>query len=386
MSEVIWHQASLCGFVAVLLLIAFWNLRSLRRLRPDASSRSWPRVSVLVPARNEERNIGSCLRSLLAQDYPDFQVLAIDDDSSDGTWEILVGMSQDDRRLQVLRGRPLPAGWLGKHWACHQLAQGADGDYLLFTDADTRHAPQTLRAAIAAMQAEEVDLLSGLVKEEVVSWGEKLTVPIMAWSLMSFLPLALAYKLRVPMLSAAVGQLMLFRRQAYEQVGGHTAVRSHAADDLALARLFVSRGLRWRMCDATRFIHCRMYRSLGEAAAGFGKSLFAGFDYNVLLYVPIWLWLAVVFLEPPLLLALGFLGVPVPGASALLAAAAIGLSMLLWAVVCKRTRLPAYLPLIYPLIILVTEAVAALSLLSTLAGRTDWKGRRLARAAGDKHV
>jgi chlorobactene glucosyltransferase len=381
MSELIRHQASLVGFVAVLLLIALSNLHTLRRLGRYPPPSRWPRVSVLVPARNEEGNIGPCLRSLLAQDYSDFQVLVLDDDSSDGTRQVLANLSKADQRLQVLQGRPLPAHWLGKHWACHQLAQAADGEYLLFTDADTLHQPQTLRAAMAAVQAEQSDLLSGLVREETVSWGEKLTVPIMSWAILSFLPLALAYRLRVPMLSAAHGQFMLFRRQAYEQIGGHAAVRRHIADDLALARRAVAQGLRWRVTDASRHVRCRMYHSSSEAFDGFSKNLFAAFDYNVLLYIPIWLWLGVVFLEPPVMLVLGLLGVPLPEPSALLAAAAIGLSVLLWGGNCWRFGLPAYLPLLYPVIMLVTEAVAARSLILTLTGRATWKGRRLAEAS-----
>jgi chlorobactene glucosyltransferase len=376
-SELIRHQASLAGFVAVLVLIALSNLHTLRRLDRYAQPSRWPRVSVLVPARNEEANIGPCIRSLLAQDYPDFQVLALDDDSSDGTGQVLAGLHQEDPRLLVLQGQPLPAGWLGKHWACHQLAQAAGGEYLLFTDADTRHAPQTLRAAMAAVQEERCDLLSGLVREEAGSWGERLTVPIMSWAILSFLPLALAYRLRVPALSAAHGQFMLFRRQAYQQIGGHAAVRRNVADDLALARRAVSHGLRWRLSDASRLVRCRMYHSFSEAWDGFSRNLFPGFDYNALIYVPIWLWLAVVFLEPPAMLALGLLGLPLPEGSVLLAAAAMGLSMLLWALGTWRFGLPRYLPLLYPLIILVTEGIAARSLILTLTGRATWKGRRL---------
>ena len=260
------------------------------------------------------------------------------------------------------------------------MSQAADGEYLFFTDADTRHEPQAIRAAVAAMQAEQADLLSGLVREETISWGERLTVPIMSWALCSFVPFALAHRLRLPMLAAAVGQFMFFGRQAYLQVGGHAAVRNHAADDLALARLVVSKGLRWRMCDASRLIRCRMYHDLAEASDGFGRSFFAAFDYNPLLFLFIWSWLAVVFLEPPLVLALGLMGMPVPGSSGLLAAIAIGLSLMLWQVNVRQVGLPAYMPLLYPLLMLLIEGVAARSLVLTLAGRASWKGRRLERA------
>jgi chlorobactene glucosyltransferase len=379
LSELVQHQAWVCAFVAVLLLIALTNLSALRRLGTDPLPARWPRVSVLVPARNEEENIGPCLRSLLGQDYPDFHVLALDDNSSDRTWQILIDLAKEDQRLLVRQGLPLPAGWLGKHWACHQLARIAGGEYLLFTDADTRHRPQSLRAAMTAILASRSDLLSALVKEETVTWGEKLTVPIMSWAVFSFLPLALASRLHIPALTAAQGQYMLFRRQAYEQIGGHAAVRRHAADDLALVRAATERGLSWQFCDASRLVSCRMYGGFREAFDGFSKNLFAAFDYNPLVYVPIWIWLGIVFLEPPVMLALIILGVPLPGASGLLAAGAVGLSLMLWCVSSWRTGMPWYLPLFYPLIMVVAEAVAARSLLLTISGGATWKGRRLER-------
>ena len=168
-----------------------------------------PRVSVLVPARNEEANIGDCVRSLLSQDYPDFEVIVLDDGSRDRTGEILAELAARDPRLRVIAGRELPAGWLGKHWACQQLGEAADGELLLFTDADTRHGPRSLWNGAAASLAQGADLLTAFPRQEVVTWSEKLVVPFFPWSLLSFLPLALAYRVRSPAFCAAIGQYML---------------------------------------------------------------------------------------------------------------------------------------------------------------------------------
>ena len=373
------HQNSPIIFLGVLLLIALSNLLFLRRLERYGRPAQFPRLSVLVPARNEEANIGPCVRSLLAQDYPDFELLVLDDESSDQTAQVLASLATEDHRLRVLSGQPLPAGWLGKQWACQQLSQAATGELLLFTDADTLHHPQTLSDAVAAMLAERTDLLSAFLREEVVSWGERLVVPIFLWSIFSFLPLGLAYWLRLPAFTAANGQFLLFRRRAYEQIGRHAAVRQHATEDLALVRHIVIHGLRWRLVDAGQRIRCRMYQDFPQAYEGLSKNLFAVFDYHVLFFVLIWLWLGVVFLEPPLLLALSLVGVPLAGFSPGLALAAMALAFLLWGLFCWRFGFPLYLACLYPVIMALVIFIALRSLLLTLQGRTTWKGRTLSR-------
>lgn len=217
-------------------MIALSNVRVLRRLGKYPLPSGFPSLSVLIPAQNEEANIQPCVRSLLTQEYPDFEISVLNDNSTDGTGRELAALAAQSDLVRILRGKPLPPDWLGKHWACHQLAQAAKGELLLFTDADTRHHPLALRDAVAALLAEEADLLTALPQQEVVSWAEQLIVPVLPWSIFSFLPIGLAHRLRWPALSAAAGQLMLFRRQAYEQVGGHSGVRQHGTDDLALAR------------------------------------------------------------------------------------------------------------------------------------------------------
>ena len=372
------HQFGIIVFLSVLLLVALSNWRSLRRLSGYRAPSRLPTVSVLVPARDEERNVGACVRSLLAQEYPDLEVLVLDDDSQDGTWRILEGLAATDARLKVLRGAPLPAGWVGKHWACHQLSRAARGELLLFTDADTRHHPHALRQAVAALLHEEADLLSALPKEEAASWAERLLVPLMPWSIFSFLPISLAHRLRAPALSANVGQFMLFRRQVYEEVGGHAAVKGDVVDDLALGRLVKARGGRWRLVDGTEYVRCRMYHNFREVWAGFSKSLFGAFGYNPFLFVFVWLWLGLVFLEPPVVLALWGMGVGTGPFSPVLAAVAIGASIFSWGLTHWRFGFPRYLALLYPLTVSLAVVVALRSLVLTWTGRAMWKGRALA--------
>jgi chlorobactene glucosyltransferase len=371
------HQTSLLLFVGVLVLIALSNLRALRRLGEWPLPRGFPPVSILLPVRNEEHNVEPCVRSLTAQEYDDFEILVLDDQSTDGTGAILAALCAEDRRLQVLPGEPLPAGWLGKHWACFQLAQRARGELLLFTDADTRHHHHALRDAVAALVAERADLLSALPREVVVSWAERLVVPIIPWSILCFLPLGLAHRLKIPALTAAIGQFLLFRREAYEEVGGHAACRDHIADDLTLVRAVATRGLVWRLADGGHRVSCRMYRDAEQVLEGFSKNLFAGFDFRVAPFVFVWLWLWLVFCEPVAVLLLCTIAPQWAGPCPTLAAATIVASLLLWVVTYRRCRFPLYMALLYPATILVTVAIALRSMAQTLAGRTRWKGRRL---------
>jgi len=365
-------------FLFLLVLIALHNAWILRRAGRHRAPQLWPRVSILVPARDEEGNIERCVRSLLSQDYVEYEVWVLDDESADATGAILASLAAGDPRLHVLEGQPKPEGWLGKNWACAQLAEEATGELLLFTDADTFHAPDALRAVVTAMEGERADMLSGFVYQEVPTWGEKLLVPFLSWAMYCFTPLWLSYRIRMPSLSTASGQLLMVRRDTYQAIGGHTSVRSGIVEDLALARQFRAHSYRWRMMSAIDLISCRMYHSGREAMVGLSKNLFAVFDCRILPYLFIWLWLLLAFIRPLgdlVTYARGApLNVPLSGVLwCILAAEA------LWWFPYQQLRLPLGAALFYPATVLAMEAVAFRSLWWTLSGRLTWKGRALPR-------
>ena len=220
--------------------------------------------------------------------------------------------------------------------------------------------------------------MSGFPRQHVQTWGERLLVPFFSWAVLCFIPLWLAYRIRLPFLSSAVGQMMLFRREAYLKIGGHETLGPAIVDDLVLARRIKAAGLRWRVMRVSNLITCRMYQNGRDAFDGFSKNLFATFDFRLLIFLFVFIWLGLLFVEPLLVLLALVLGF---ASSANLSEliSCIGLSLLIWIIPYIELGIPAYLGLFYPATILANEAAAFQSLRLSLAGRLSWKDRSLAR-------
>lgn len=320
-SALIFH---VCVGSALLLvwLNSFASLFLVRRLRlATRSEANAPFVSILVPARNEARNVQQCLRSLTAQDYPSYEILLLDDHSEDATRALAeqIGFNESGP-FRIIRGLPLPEEWVGKAWACHQLAAAAAGEYLLFIDADTVHQPGALRAAIDEAQRTRASLLTLWPRQITKSLGEKTVVPLLYLAAAGLVPhFILVAAQRYPMLARllprfflrsnaiANGQFLLFRRTDYFALGGHEAVRNHLVEDVALARRLAARirdGFRLVNADGTLLVECRMYESLAEIWEGFTKNTRAAFDDSLGWFLSVGFVQVAVFLAPFALLLL----------------------------------------------------------------------------------
>jgi chlorobactene glucosyltransferase len=360
------------------------NLLVVRSLARGGAPVSRGRVSVLVPARDEERSIGECAASLLAQDYPDFELLVLDDGSMDRTGAIVRGLLGDHPRHRLITGEPLPEGWTGKNWACHQLSKAATGDWLLFTDADTVHSPGALSAALAMAAETRADLLSAWPRLLTVTLGEKLVIPILHVVALCWFPIAGVEFLQArPRLAArmprwllrswggANGQFVLFRRAAYERVGGHEAVRDHIVEDVALGREIARRipdGMRLVNCDASRLIDCRMYRSFAEVRDGFTKNARAAFEDGLLTWCMVGGLQFVAFSLPFLLLL-------VPGQFRL-ALIEVGLIYLIRVILTARMRTTWVGCALHPIGHLLALWIGIRSWISTAGPGVEWKGRK----------
>lgn len=292
-----------------LLLIAVTNALTFPRLRPPAELlASPPRVSVLIPARNEAANIARTVRALLAQTYPDLEVLVLDDHSDDGTGALAQAAANGDPRLRVAMGAPLPTGWAGKNWACHQLAKQATGEIFIFTDADVYWTPEAVAAVVAELQRTHAGLLTVWPTQITESWGERLVVPLIAFAVLAYLPITLAHRGPWPLAAAANGQCMAFRRTAYAKCGGHAAVRGEVVEDVLLAQQIKAVGLPLRMADGAGLLQTRMYQDWRNTLYGYAKNILAGHGKSVFLLFLSALFHLTLFVGPWLWLATGWLG------------------------------------------------------------------------------
>ncbi|MFB9377685.1 glycosyltransferase [Kineococcus gynurae] len=253
------------------------NLRALARpaLEPPPVRE---KVSVLVPARDEAARLTECLESLLDQvDVADYEVLVLDDASTDATAAIARGVAARDGRVRVLGGDGPPPGWLGKPHACAQLADAADGAVYVFVDADVRLAPHALAAGIDLLRRQGLDLVSPYPRQLSRTWAERLVQPLLQWSWVTTLPLRRAATSSRPSLSAANGQFLIVDAAAYDRAGGHAAVRTEVLEDLALLRAVKRSGGSGGVADGTELATCRMYENFAELRAGYAKSLHTAF-------------------------------------------------------------------------------------------------------------
>ena len=252
------------------------NLRHYRVL-PESTHREVPSVSVLIPARNEAGNIRAAIESVLHCEGLDFEVLIWDDHSSDDTAEIVREISSKDSRVRLIKGVPLPSEWAGKPFGCWNLAERSRGDVLLFMDADVRlRGGDSLMRMAAAFRRTDLDLLSGVPWQRVETLSEVMMVPLIHFVLLGFLPFQKMRATSDPRFAAACGQLMLFRRSSYFEVGGHSSAKRSFHDGLALSRSFRKAKRVTDLFDATGVAVCRMYSGVGEVWRGFAKNAHEG--------------------------------------------------------------------------------------------------------------
>jgi hypothetical protein len=257
---------------------AAWNLRRLREPPADPPPVAEP-VAVLLPVRDEADRVEPCLRSLLAQrGVRDLTVVVLDDDSTDGTPDVVRHVVGGDPRVRVVTGGPLPDGWWGKPWACEQLAAHAVGaSVLVFVDADVVLEPDAVAASVALLRWAGLDLVSPYPRQVAVTPAERLVQPLLQWSWLTMLPLRVAERSPRESLAAANGQLLVVDAPAYHRAGGHGAVRGEMLEDVALLRAVKRSGGRGTVVDGTRLASCRMYDSWAELRDGYAKSLWSAF-------------------------------------------------------------------------------------------------------------
>jgi glycosyltransferase involved in cell wall biosynthesis len=380
----------LCGASLVAaaqpMLLSVVNTARYRRAPElaDIAAETRPlRVAVCIPARNEKANIEACVRSVLASREVDVRAYVYDDESTDGTGEIVARLAAEDARVVVVPRRPLPAGWNGKQHACFRMAEHGLGydpalEWFLFTDADVRLEPDAVARALGFALRSKSSLVSTVPREITGTIGEMLLVPLIHFVLMSYLPIGRMRSTLDPAASAACGQFILVSRAAYRAAGtgadyGHAGFKDSMHDGVKFPRAVRRAGLRTDLYDGTESVSCRMYRGLGETWRGFAKNAYEGLgSTGLLLFITVYHALGQVL--PWIVLALAALAAQW-SAGAWLAAGAVGCSLLGRALLAARFRQSWWNIPLHLASIVALSAVQWRSLWLHRTGKRSWKGR-----------
>lgn len=352
------------GFISLIIfIVSLVNLFTAPELK-KAKTTSDDLVSILIPARNEEKNISNIISDCLNQTYKRIEIIVLDDHSIDNTKNILEKFSD---KIQIIDGLDLPENWLGKNWACHQLSQKAKGKYLLFVDADVRLDEFAVESAVTIFNQKKVKMLSVFPTQIMKSFSEYLIVPLMNWLLLSFLPLTLVYKSKNKSFVAANGQFILWEKEYYNSIGGHQVVKNMPVEDMEFARIVKSSNQKMITLLGGKMVFCRMYSSLNQAINGFAKNFYPGFKINPIVFI-IFMSLTVASLLLPFFYWKDFL----------ISIYLIAIILLSRVFISIKSRQNIFINLIlhiFQMIFVIVEAI--ISVYRFHSKKLIWKGRRI---------
>lgn len=354
----------LLGFLAV----AAFNAVTGPYLKNRFDYTGTPKVSILIPARNEERNILRSIESACGQSYPNFEVIVLDDDSEDKTAEIAREAQKQYPSLKLIEGAEVPPGWTGKSWACSRLAREAEGDILVFTDADNWYHQMALRNTVGRMQNYGLDMLSAFPDQVTGTFFERIIVPVIDMIVYSFLPLWAVYISKKPSIAAANGQWIAVSREAYFEAGGHESVKDKIVEDIEMNRRFKRLGFKTMTCAGTDIVYGRMYYGFREIWSGFTKNAFGLAGHNTFI-----LFLAILTLSAVSILPY----VMVFFSGSLVWIMLIAMNVL-WRLILSAAFNNNILSVIFhPIALIIFFAISINSFIDTKSGTIKWKGREI---------
>jgi len=352
-------------FLVLRFTVTLFNFMSNPKL-PHIKMQGAQLVSILIPARNEEDNILTLLNSIANQDYENYEVLILDDNSEDNTFNVCSDFAAKHHRFKVIKGEPLPFNWLGKNYACHQLAERATGDYFLFLDADDTVYPLLINSAVHRVHMFRLGLLSLFTNQQMDTIGERTVVPLMHYILLNLLPLRLVYLVKNNTVAAASGQFMMFDAEIYRKKQWHKQVKDRVVEDVEIMRAVKSAGYNGEALLANGMVSCRMYKDYSEAVSGFSKNFLAAFNYSIitlLIYLVIVIggpMIVMITLNPQLIFFM------------------FGLILLTRIMISLASHQNTWLNvLLHPLQMINLTLIAFLAIQKYLTKTTVWKGRKI---------
>lgn len=360
-------------------LIAISNSFSLKRLIfENTEMDNSILVSVLIPARNEGDKISKCLESLILQTYRNLEIIILDDNSEDDTAQVVSYFQETDHRIKLIDGQRLPSGWGGKNWACHQLSNQSNGEYVLFLDADTVFQTDTIEAALQETKKNDIDLLTVIPKRPANCIVEMAMFPFMNWAIFSWLPIKIAHSFGNPYLSATFGQFMLFKKKSYTHVGGHKKVHDNAIDDFQLGRFVKKAGLKWMLFDGTDKVESMPYKNTLDALNGISRSVFPALNYSISVLLIFSVLLICLTFVPIMTITYALITSTATGIYWLISVLSLSVFLISWTLTCRRFNYPLFLIPFFPISVGIMIFVAYHSMFSAVFKTTIWKERNVA--------
>ncbi|MBN2410718.1 glycosyltransferase [candidate division KSB1 bacterium] len=354
-------------FLLIIFLVTLYNFFSAPLLKNGPAFKNNLKVSVLIPVRNEERNIKKCLLSVLEQDFPNFEIIVLDDFSTDNTVKFVHEIMEKTDKIKLLKGQPLPPGWTGKNWACFQLSLQATGEILIFTDADNVHSHSAVSHTVGWIQHLNLGLLSTFPQQMTQKLGEKLVVHVFDMFVYSFLPLWLTYYSKFPSLAAANGQWLAMTREAYDKIGGHNSVKNEIVEDTVLARLVKQKNIKILTTAGREDVYGKMYNSWPQVYNGFSKNAFGLMGYHTVSFIFFILLLFSIYVLPYILIFI---------TQHILIFTALCINLLIRVLLSVKYKQPFWESvLLHPVGILLTLIIGVNSVIRFYKGSIEWKGR-----------
>jgi len=366
---------SLFAFSILVSILGVINLIFIKKPIVYSQNNISSLVSVLIPARNEEVNIKRCLYSLIDQSYKNLEIIVLDDDSDDQTYNIVKDISKNFSSIKLIKGERKLNGWTGKNWACHQLSKFAKGDFLLFIDADTKLQKNTISETVSEMNNNDVDLISLFPNRITNTAIDKIISVTIGWFIFSCLPII--FSNRNPMFSSAFGQFLLFRKGAYFSIGGHESIKDKILDDFELGRLITMRGYNLNVFDGTERISTFSYSTEKEALDGLSKSIFPFFNNKLIPFLILLILFLSMGLMPIFIMMGEFFGSKLTKSKEMIAYFTWGLITLSWSISSYRSKQGIRYGILYPFITTFTAIIGIFSIITFLTKSVNWKNRNV---------
>ena len=375
---------SLFAFSILVSILGIINLIFIKKPIIYHQNNSYALVSVLIPARNEEINIKRCLYSLIDQSYKNLEIIVLDDDSDDQTYDVVKNISKNYESIKLVKGEAKTIGWTGKNWACNQLSKYANGDFLLFVDADTKLQKNTIAETVNEMNNNDIDLISLFPNRITNTVIDKIISVTIGWFIFSCLPIIFSNK--NPIFSSAFGQFLLFRKGAYFSIGGHESIKDKILDDFELGRLITKKGYNLNVLDGTERISTFSYSTEKEALEGLSKSIFPFFNNKLIPFLILLILFLSMGLMPIFIMMGEFFGSKLTKSKEMIAYFIWGLLTLSWAISSYRSKQGLRYGILYPFITTLTAIVGIFSIITFLTKSVNWKNRNIIQELSLIHI